>query len=106
MFWVRVYVYVFNDIILYYYSTSARILTFGYINWTPDVALIRSFFNVVFGRYFRQVMREKLPPKMQYESVITCFCSEILPMVSYTFRENERLKCEIKVTIGYYSVFY
>ena len=44
--------------------------------------------------------------KMQNESVITSFCSEILPMVAFIFKKNELLECEIKIPLGYYSVFY
>ena len=67
-FGVRVYIDVFHDITFYYYLTATQTLTFGYIKWTPDVAFTDSFFDIVFGQYFRQ--EKKMPPTMWNESVI------------------------------------
>ena len=50
-------------------------------------------------------MGKKMKPLMRNDSVIVKFCLEIPPVVSYSFCENERLECEIKVLLGYYSAF-
>ena len=51
-------------------------------------------------------MGDKLPPKTRNEFVVASFRSSISPRVSCPFRENERLECEINVSLGYYSAFY
>ena len=91
---------------LCYSLTGIQNPTFGYIKWTPDVALTGSFLDVVFGQYLRQEMGQKMPPKMLNESVIAFFDQKYCPWCHVRFVKNKRIECEIKVPLGYYSIFY
>ena len=46
-----------------YSLTATQTPTFGYIKWTPDVAVTNSFCDIVFGRYARQGMGKKTTTK-------------------------------------------
>ena len=70
---------VFHDIIFSYYLTATQTLTFGNIKWTPDVAFTVSFIDIVFGRYFRQGMQEKLPLNIYNESIVAIFARKFCP---------------------------
>ena len=74
--------------IFYYSLTAIQNLTFGYIKWTPDVALTGSFLDILFGRYFRQGMGEKLPPKMWNDSVVAIFSLKYFPWCHVCFCEK------------------
>ena len=74
--------------IISYYLTATQTLNFGYIKWTPDVAFTLSLPDIVFGRYFRQGMVQKLPLKMCNYPIITSFCSSISPMVPCLFHDK------------------
>ena len=56
MFWVRVYINVFCDIMFSYYLTSIRNLTFRWIKCIPYVAFNVSFLDILFGQYSRREM--------------------------------------------------
>ena len=101
---IRVYLDVFRDIILSYYLTTTRTLTFSNIKYTPDFALASSFFYIVFGQDSGQGMGKKLPQRIQNESVATSFAQKSCPWFLVYFVKNERLECEIKVPLGYYSL--
>ena len=86
--------------------TAPKNLTFGLIKWTPEVALAGSFLDIVFGQYFRQGMGKKLITKIHNESIVASFARKYFPWSHVHFLINEILECEIKVSLGYYSVFY
>ena len=86
-----------------YSVTATRTSTFWYIKRTPDFVFTGIFPDIVFGQFFRQRMEKKLPPKTKNEPIVTSFFWEILLMVSCLFLKNERLECEIKIYLGYYS---
>ena len=75
---------------LYIYSSlnATHTITFGCIKWTPDVEFTDNFLGIVFGKYVRRSMGEKLSPKTQNEFYVTRFCLEILPRVSCLFCEK------------------
>ena len=85
---VRVYIYVFHDIIFHYNLTVNRTLTIGYIKCTTSFSFTGSFLDIVFGQYVRQGMVGKLPPKTRNDSVVSSFCLEFSPMVSCLFCEE------------------
>ena len=72
----------------------------------PYVAFTGIFFDVVFGQYLIQEMGKKLPSTMWNESVIASFSGKYHPWCHDHFVKNEGLECEIKVPIGYHSMFY
>ena len=96
MSWVRFYIDIFHDIVFSYSLTATRTLTFGYIKWNPDVAFTGSFFDIVFGQYFRQGLGKKMP-KRGGDSVVASFARKYHPYCHVCFVKNERLECEIKV---------
>ena len=64
----------------FYSLTTTQIPNFGYIKWTPYVALTSSFLNTGFDQYVRQGMGRKMPPNTWNEFVVASFPSEILLM--------------------------
>ena len=61
---MRVYIDAFFMRFDFFYSlTTTQTPNFGYIKWTPDVALTGSFLDIVFGQYVRRGMGEKTATK-------------------------------------------
>ena len=88
----------------FYSLTTTQIPNFGYIKWTPYVALTSSFLNTGFDQYVRQGMGRKNATK--YVEWIRRRQFSFWNLAHVHFMKNERLECEIKVSLEYYSVFY
>ena len=52
---------------------------------TSDVDFTRSFLEIVFGRYFKQVMGKKMTPKMFNESEVASFARKSHPQCQVIF---------------------
>ena len=103
---IRVYVDAFF-MTLYFscYVTATQTLTFGYAKCTPDVAT-GSYLDIVFGQYVRQGMGENFHQKCGMSSPLLFFAHQYHPWCHVRFVKNERLECEIKVSLGYDYKFY
>ena len=106
MFWIKVYIDVFHDIIFSYSLTANQTLTFGYIKWIPDVFFTVSFLDIVLGQYFRQEMVKNCHQKCGMSLSLQVFAQQYRPWCHVCFVKNERLECEIKVPLVYYYSFY
>ena len=96
-----------HDTILRYSLTITQTLTFGCIKWTSDVAFTGSFLDIVFVRYFRQMMGKKIcHQKCGMGPLSPVFARQYRPWCQVNSVKNERLECEIKVPLGYNSTFY
>ena len=101
---VQVYMDIFNDIIFSQYLTTKQTLTFGYIKWTPDVAFTGSFPDIMFGQYFKRGKGQKnCHQKLRMALLLPVFDRQYRPWCHVRFLKNERLECEIKVPLGYFS---
>ena len=80
---------------------------FGYIKWTPDVAFTSNFLDFLLVSMSGEGWAKILPPKTAEQSLSSpVFTRQPRPWCHLRFMQNERLECEIKVSLGYYSVFY
>ena len=77
-----------------------------YLSATQMLPLLAVFLILCLVGMSDKGWAKTLPPKMQNNYVVANFHFAILSVVSCPFRENERLEREIKVYLGYYSVFY
>ena len=81
-------------------------LTCGSIKWTPYVAFTGSFLNIVFGQYFRWGVKKTATKKFGMSLTAPVFAWQYCPWCHVCFVKNERLECEIMVSLLYYSEFY
>ena len=65
-----------------------------------------SFLDIVFGQHLRQETVKKKPPKNGISLSSQVFALRHRPWCHIRSVKNERLECETKVPLGYYSAFY
>ena len=103
---VRVYINVLHDITFSCSLTDIQNLTFGCIKCTPYVAFTGSFLDIVFCQHVRRGMGKKFHQKCVISLSSPVFTHKSHLWCHVNFVKNERLECEIKVSLGYYFAFY